>query len=397
MSTFEVKIVKLDGIEPIPGADRIELAVIGEYRSVVQKGTVKAGDYVIYIPESAVVPDYLLKRMGLVGKLAGAQRNRVKAILIQNRLSQGLVYPVHTVFGGSEDGPFVVPVADGSSLEFPGVNIADVMGIVKYAPVIPASMSGEIYYAGRDVTYSFDIENIKKYPKAFVEGEDVVFTEKLHGTYCQLICIPEIATVNYPDIGNRFHLRVDVPEGTMYFAIASKGRADQGMCFHWTSDQPNVYIRAVQPYIKKIASNLLANSYMNKVPVVIMGEVFGAGIQDLTYGMVNTFEFRMFDVRIGYRTNGVFVNIRQLENFSKLVGVPLVPIVYQGPYSKEVVQQYTDNVQSQFDPNQMSEGIVIFPTEERYDVTCGPSGRVKMKSVNRVYLARKNKNATEYN
>jgi len=132
-------------------------------------------------------------------------------------------------------------------------------------------------------------------------------------------------------------------------------------------------------------------------PVTIMGEVFGAGIQDLTYGMVNNkYDFRLFDVRVGYRNNGYFIDADELDNYSQFIGISRVPVVYRGPYSNEIVRQYTDNVQSQIDPTQMSEGIVMSPIKERYDASCGPSGRVKMKSINVVYLARKNKNATEF-
>jgi len=393
MSTFEVKIVKLDGIEPIPGADRIELAVVGGFRSVVRKHELSAGDYVVYIPEGAVVPEYVLERLGLVGKLAGAQKNRVKAVLLQKILSQGIVLPVHSGFGCPDSGPFVIPTPDGSELRNEGDDVGEIMGIVKYEPSIPTSMSGEIYYAGRDVTYAFDIENIKKYPHAFTEGEEVMFTEKLHGTYCQLICIPPRVVASNPNYEHRYHLSVDTPSGPMYFAVASKGRAEEGLCFHWTTDAPNVYLKSCSSHVFRLAEKL----HSENQPVTIMGEVFGAGIQDLTYGMVNNkYDFRLFDVRVGYRNNGYFIDADELDNYSQFIGISRVPVVYRGPYSNEIVRQYTDNVQSQIDPTQMSEGIVMSPIKERYDASCGPSGRVKMKSINVVYLARKNKNATEF-
>ena len=33
-------------------------------------------------------------------------------------------------------------------------------------------------------TLKFPVENIKKYPEMFQEGEDVIITEKIHGTWC---------------------------------------------------------------------------------------------------------------------------------------------------------------------------------------------------------------------
>jgi hypothetical protein len=49
MSTFQVNVIKINAIEPIEGADAIELAVVGDYRSVVRKGQFKAGNLAVYI------------------------------------------------------------------------------------------------------------------------------------------------------------------------------------------------------------------------------------------------------------------------------------------------------------------------------------------------------------
>lgn len=99
MSTFEAKVYKLR-IEEHPNADALELAVVGDYRSIVRKGEFKTGDLGVYIPTNAVVPIWLLKRLGLwdedraKGKLAGKDGNRVKEIRLRGILSEGLVYPV---------------------------------------------------------------------------------------------------------------------------------------------------------------------------------------------------------------------------------------------------------------------------------------------------------------
>jgi len=90
MATFEVKVYKLK-IEEHPDADSLELAVVGDYRSIVRKGSFKTGDLGIYIPEGAVLPDWLIEKMGLTGMLAGKDKNRVKAIKLRGVLSQGLV------------------------------------------------------------------------------------------------------------------------------------------------------------------------------------------------------------------------------------------------------------------------------------------------------------------
>ncbi len=87
MSTFKCPVVVVESIEAIPGADIIELAVIGDYRSVIKKGQFKVGDLAIYLPEASILNDNLLNNLGLVGKLVGPQKNRIKAIKLRGYLS----------------------------------------------------------------------------------------------------------------------------------------------------------------------------------------------------------------------------------------------------------------------------------------------------------------------
>ena len=93
MSTFAVKIYPLT-ISAHPNADLLELAQVGDYLSVVAKGQFKTGDLGAYIPEGAIVPQAVLVKLNLVDKLAGTEKNRVKAVKLRGILSQGIVYPV---------------------------------------------------------------------------------------------------------------------------------------------------------------------------------------------------------------------------------------------------------------------------------------------------------------
>jgi RNA ligase (TIGR02306 family) len=93
MSTFEVKVRKIT-IEPHPDADLLEIGKVDDYNVVVGKGQFKTGDLVVYIPEASVVPDWLIERLGLVGKLAGSKHNRVKAVKFRGCTSQGLIVPL---------------------------------------------------------------------------------------------------------------------------------------------------------------------------------------------------------------------------------------------------------------------------------------------------------------
>lgn len=169
MSTFTVPVVRINAIEPIEGADAIELAVIGDYRSVIRKGQYQPGDLAVYIPEQAVLPAVLIERLGLTGKLAGADHNRVKAVKLRGALSQGILYSIDY---DSNSASCTMELLDASVWTFvkEGDNVADDLGIVKWNPPIPTHLSGEVYNAGRELTVAYDIENFRKYSTTYEVG-----------------------------------------------------------------------------------------------------------------------------------------------------------------------------------------------------------------------------------
>jgi len=116
----------------------------------------------------AIVPDTLLAELGLAGKLAGSQHNRVKAIRLRGELSEGLVYrpevwPAHWTVGQ---------------------DVAAELDIVEWEPPIPIHMAGAVEAAPKGTIFTAytDIENVKRYPNVLRPGEPVAITEKLHGT-----------------------------------------------------------------------------------------------------------------------------------------------------------------------------------------------------------------------
>lgn len=216
MSNFVVQVVTVNGIEPIEGADQIELAVIKGYRCVVQKNQYKVGDLAVYIPEQAIVPDPIIAAMNLTGKLAGSKKNRVKAIKLRGCLSQGLLLNPR-----KEGYSFLLGMND----HFEGQDVAEHLGIVKYEEPIPTHMAGEVYNAGQPFTVAYDIENIKNYPDVIKEGEIVVMTEKCHGCadYDTLIDTLEHGEIKIGDVvRNKMHVHVksmDVNTGEVQFNL----------------------------------------------------------------------------------------------------------------------------------------------------------------------------------
>lgn len=103
MADFQVRVVKIDEVIKHPNADSLTINRIGGYECISnlkEDGTprYKAGDLVVYIPEAALLPEWMLQKMGFWdqgrGTLSGSRGNRVKAIRLRGIISQGILYPV---------------------------------------------------------------------------------------------------------------------------------------------------------------------------------------------------------------------------------------------------------------------------------------------------------------
>jgi RNA ligase (TIGR02306 family) len=356
VSTLRVTAERLV-IHEHPNADALELAQVGLYRAVVQKGAYRTGDWAVYIPEQAVLPDALIAELGLAGRLAGKAKNRVKAIRLRGELSQGIVC-----------WPQVLRHEHLQLDAAANTDYADVLGVTKWVPEIPAAMNGEIKPAP-DLLRWIDIENIKRYPNVFAAGEPVTCTEKVHGTAC-------VATVT---------------RGGGLF-VTSKGFGEKYLSI--VESERNLYWRAIRGYdVPVVADRIMTKLGADRVG--IFGEVYGAGVQDLTYGAkgnVGRPGYAVFDIRVD--EVGEVRWLSQEEMVNVLAGdLPAVPRLYEGPFDVDTILGLADGrEQVSRTEAHIREGVVVRPQVERYSDVLG--GRAIVKVVSDSYLTRNG--GTEY-
>lgn len=83
-------------VEPQPHASHLDYVVFDGVRALEQKGDFKAGALAVHIPSNAVLPVWVLQRLGLwdekaaCGKLAGPKGN----LVLPGHRCDGLCYPV---------------------------------------------------------------------------------------------------------------------------------------------------------------------------------------------------------------------------------------------------------------------------------------------------------------
>ncbi|MFI7342564.1 RNA ligase (ATP) [Streptomyces sp. NPDC050085] len=354
MSTLRVTAETLT-VHPHPNADALELAQVGLYRAVVAKGAYRSGDTAVYIPEQSVLPAALIEELGLTGRLAGGNADRVKAVRLRGELSQGIVCR-----------PAALDGVDLAAAAADGTDFAPLLGITKWVPPIPPTMSGEVESAP-DLLPWVDIENVRRYPDVFAPGEPVVVTEKLHGSACLL---------TYVAADGRVH-------------VSSKGFGSKSLALK--EDPRNLYWRAIRGHGVAEAAARLAER-LGARRVGIFGEVYGAGVQDLTYGADgrrDTLGYAAFDV-----SAEIDGEVRWLDPAEVLDGeLPLVPRLFTGPYDIDRVLELASGRETVSGGQlHLREGVVVRAAAERYSPVTG--GRALVKAVSPAYLTRKG--GTEY-
>ncbi len=326
--SFEVNIRTLT-IENHPDADALEIAVIGGYKSIVRKGQYKDGDLAAYIPEDSVVPEDVLEELNLTGRLAGSKRNRVKAIRLRGVLSQGLIYP-----------------ATGHKLSDiqceDGLEVKDLLGIVKYIPEIPTHMEGEIEHAS-GMTIHYDLENLQKYPDVMMQ-QQVMVTEKIHGTWC---CFGWN------------------PEWTGEYVVSSKGMSSKGMVLKLNeANENNLYVKTFNERkedFDELRRHCVSNSIAGEnEPFYLMGEIYGKGVQDLGYSKPKG-TFSVFDIYIGKPRVGSYLpSVDAADLITNHSNFDYVPIIAESiDYSgiEDIQRLAAEN--SNIDSAQMMEGVVV--------------------------------------
>jgi RNA ligase (TIGR02306 family) len=367
MSTFEVALRIIDKIEPHPNAEKLELVVVGGWRCVVKKDIHHHGDMVLYIPEDALFHDRTVaEQLGVADYLTGKYKNRVKAVKLRGILSQGIVLPFealsHYVFAN-----FSPEIVHQQLFYCPiGRDYAEFLQIEKYEEPIPIEMMGHVRPWPAFLGH-YDIENIKR-PECFnviQPNEEVVFTEKLHGTNMTVAVGPGLDEPNELAFVCSRRMAIKESELNVYWRAAAK----HDLVFKLRSMLSDNQISAewdVEQGAEPITS------------MGIHGEV--VGVQDLKYGYVNgDIGFYAFDISI----NGKFVNYDVFVNLCDDYDIPRVPELYRGPYHYDTLVGLAEGASRL--AGHLREGGVVKPVIERSDLS---AGRVAFKLVSEAYLTR---------
>ena len=352
MSSLIVEVCKIEGIINHPNADRLDLATVKGWGCIVGRDQYKPGDIVVFIPPDSVLPDSLIEKYNLEYLKNGG---RVGTVKLRGCLSQGLIL----------DPP------NGSRI---GQDVAALMGIVKWEPPVSSyQMEGQqkrkstkkrpnIYFD----KYT-DIENIKNYNSIFKAGDEIVITEKIHGTNFRAGTLPRSDKGLINKIKSWLF-------GTYEFVYGSHNVQLTSFTRHGHFYTEDVYGKIAKWYN---LANIIPNDF------TIYGEIYGKGVQDLTYGK-DDIDVVFFDAKY----KGKYLPYSDFRAFCDKLSLPTTPVLYVGEFHGDNYEyERLTNGMSKLCSAQVREGCVIKDTTESNDCRIG---RKILKNINSDYLLRKN-------
>lgn len=389
-ANHQANIVRVTEIKEHGNADTLEIIPIGEYQVVSKKGQFHVGDLTVYIQPDSVVPQtepfrfiwepYVVLGDATIPVLE--KRRRITVRKFRGEWSEGLLLPVSD-FGISDKGAYCDYLETYSWSE--GNDISDFLNITHYDPdtestkgenssapklrkKYPQSFRGWYNYVKRRIRNLFrigpntdgasdnislgipvyDVDALKNYPNTFIDGEEVIVTEKIHGSNARYIFL----------------------DGTMY----------AGSRKLWKSPSSNCIFRKALRELPWIETWCRAHE-----GYVLWGEVTPSQ-KGFNYGS-DKVQFFVFDI---LNPNGTWVDVNSanfMELTESLIGKS-VPVLYQGPYDLEKIRLLVDGPSMVPYAKNIREGVVIKTSAEKHKTGIG---RCQMKLVSNAYLEKDSK------
>lgn len=312
---------RIKEILPIEGADRIELAVVDGWKVVVAKDVQhKVGDLVIYCEIDSFLPireEFEFLRKSSYKKMGDQEGFRLRTAKMKGQISQGLILPI-SVLNPPDTNIYVQP--------FEGLDVTEMLDIVKYEPPIPANLAGKVKGLFPSFLIKTDEERVQNIAVeysalCFQSKHQFYVTEKLDGSSATFY-------INNGEFGvcSR-NLELLETENNSFWKVARELKLEENL-------------RALEKNI------------------CLQGELIGEGIQGNPYGIKGQ-TIRFFSVyQIDSRTR---LGIKDLEDICFMIGLQTVPILESNfllPNTIEEMLQYAEG-KSALNPKTEREGVVV--------------------------------------
>jgi hypothetical protein len=332
---------RISDIQPIEGADMIELAIVDGWKVVVAKEVGhKINDLVVYCEIDSFLPireEFEFLRKSSFKKMGDQEGFRLKTIRLRGQVSQGLILPLSVLFEGYgyrvsetllnenvalEPNRSVISPSDMIEL-VPGTDVTEKLGIVKYEPPIPAELAGKVKGLYPSFIRKTDEERIQNLADEYDEMKKHTYyvTEKLDGS-----------------------------SATFYFNNGEFSVCSRNL--ELLETEGNTFW--------KVARELDLENKLKEygINISVQGELIGEGIQGNPYkikGQTVRF-FNLFDIDLQ-----VYHSLSVFKETMKVLGLETVPVLDTHFHLPETIDELLlmADSKSELNPNFDREGIVI--------------------------------------
>lgn len=291
-------LTRILSIEKHPNADTLEIVKILGFQTVVKQDQYKVGEEVLYFePDTAFTPEYATE-LGIETYLNdktdmyGTKVKVIKEVKLRSVLSEGLLLPV-----------YLLNNYDVSL--FPCFKYEAQAKYTRVENAIPETLLFPAYQS---------LINLRKEPNTFADGQEVVVTEKIHGTNSRVGFFINEAGGIVLQAGSR--------------TVNRKAPEEGEYSLYWLPYQGGL----IQKFFEQLAAEGIKSA-------VIYGELYGPTVQNYGYGLLNKeIAYRAFTLKL----DGVVQNPRDALSLFAEYNIETVPVIYDGPYSYATIQQLAE-------------------------------------------------------
>jgi RNA ligase (TIGR02306 family) len=377
MSDWQPQVVRIEKVEKHPDADALDVCtVLGDYPVITKRDEYQVGSVTGYIPIDTIVPDVphfhflcpLLKEkyeevegndvvtkervLGPkfpVGSVPEKYR-RIKAKRIRGTYSQGMLVNLM---------PWIVKMNLDDPPPAPGDSIVDIMGLKKWEEEEEENLPGLKKTRGTNAEKApqgwaiphYDIDGVRKYVDCLGDGEEIVLTEKIHGS-----------NAGFSHDGTRLWVK--------------------SRNYYKKQDEDDMWWDVALRYD-------LETKLAQQPGLVFFGEVYGQ-VKGFRYdtviaeGRLMT-KIRFFDV---FNTKSMrYLDYNDRVKVITDLGLDAVPELYRGPWlGKEQMYPFAEGLTT-LGGKHIREGWVLNTTKERYEPRL--DSRMQVKLVGEAYNLQK--------
>lgn len=272
------RLVVLDEVIAHPNADALDIATIGGWRVVAQKGLYVTGDIAAYFEVDSWIPHEIapfLSKDKEPKVYEGIKGERLRTIKLRGEISQGLLIPVKELPNGDK----IAALATADLMSCFELDLTETLGILKWERPVNANLAGLAKGNFPQFIRKSDQERVQNIKRQF---EDAVAAE-------------EEFNVTFKLDGSSFTGYVREHDGAEGKVITT-GVCSRNLELKFEGNEENLFVKTFNKY--NLDDKLRTYHAATGRNIAIQGEMVGPGIQSNFEGLedIQLFVYNVFDI-----------------------------------------------------------------------------------------------------